>query len=100
MKHWQHGRYRMHEAALTTIDNPHDPFTEFLAWFTFDAAHGYHTPSVLARLVRSSPELSYEEQLMANEAVIDELINENVIGIYKKVTREIPNPFENEIKEI
>ena len=46
------------EHMLTTVDNPYDPFTEYDEWFTFDRALGYNTPGLLARVVKSSHELS------------------------------------------
>jgi hypothetical protein len=75
---------------LTTVDNPYDPFTEYDEWFAWDARAGYHSPSFLARLVVSYDELSLADQHLAIEEAIDEIVKENVLGIYRKVTREIP----------
>lgn len=80
---------RVTEAMATTMDNPFDPFTEFKPWFSFDISHGYHTLSLLGRVVATSNELSQLDQLLANERAVDEIIKENVTGNYKKVTREI-----------
>ena len=38
------------ECALTTYDNPFDPFTQFDSWFAFDTEKGYYTCSRIARL--------------------------------------------------
>ena len=70
---------------LTTIDNPYNPWTQYDEWFAWDAQAGYHTPGYLARIVRSSDELSDEDQSLAIEQAIDEIIEENVLGIYKRV---------------
>ena len=70
---------------LTTIDNPYNPWTHYDEWFAWDAQAGYHTPGYLARIVRSSDELSDEDQSLAIEQAIDEIIGENVLGIYKRV---------------
>ena len=70
---------------LTTIDNPYNPWTHYDEWFAWDAQAGYHTPGYLARIVRSSDELSEEDQSLAIEQAIDEIIEENVLGIYKRV---------------
>lgn len=78
----------MIEAMLTTTDNPHDPFTNYDEWFAFDARHGYHTPSYLARIVVASDELSEADYNLAIEQAIDEIVEYNILGIYKKVTRE------------
>lgn len=71
---------------LTTTDNPFDPFTEFDEWYGFDQTKGYNTPSFLARVVRTSDELSEADQDAAIEDAIDEIVNENVLGLYKKVS--------------
>lgn len=70
---------------LTTIDNPYNPWTHYDEWFAWDAQAGYHTPGYLARIVRSSDELSDEDQSLAIEQAIEEIIEENVLGIYKRV---------------
>jgi hypothetical protein len=75
-------------SRLTTIDNPHDPFEDYPAWYSFDVSSGYHTSSFLARIVQSSDQLSEADQELANELAIDEIVKENVLGIYKKVTKE------------
>ena len=73
---------------LTTVDNPHDPFTDFAAWFQWDTMHGYHTPEFLGRIVQDSHELSEADQLLATEQAIDEIVAENVSGVYRKVSRD------------
>lgn len=74
---------------LTTVDNPHDPFDDYPAWFAYDASSGYHTPEFLARIVVDSFELSEADQELANEQAIDEIVRLNVLGIYRKVTRDV-----------
>lgn len=69
---------------LTTIDNPYDPFTEYPQWFAFDTAAGYNTPSYLARVVRSSHEMSETDQNLAITQGIDEILEFNLQGLYKK----------------
>ena len=78
----------MAEHMLTTIDNPHDPFKDFDAWYQYDEAAGYHSSAYLARIVQSSYDLSEADQLLAIERAIDEIVEENVLGIYQKVSRE------------
>lgn len=74
--------------ALTTIDNPHDPFTDYTSWFNFDTRHGYHSASFLARIVKGSEELGETEYHRAIEDAIDEIIQENILGLYAKVVVE------------
>jgi hypothetical protein len=75
-------------SMLTTMDNPYDPFDDYDQWFAYDSRMGYHTPSFLARIVVTSDEISETDQNVAIDSAIDEIIKENVSGIYKKVTRE------------
>lgn len=76
------------EHMLTTTDNPYNPFTQFDDWNAFDMEKGYHTLSFLARVVLRSPDLSEADQFEAEEMAIDEIARENVLGIYRKVTRD------------
>ena len=74
---------------LTTEDNPYDPFDNFDEWFAFDEQKGYHTSSYLARIAKTSPELSYEDYNNEINRAIDEILRFNLTGNYKKVTREL-----------
>lgn len=74
--------------ALTTFDNPYDPFEEFTQWFMFDEEKGYHTTAYLGRIARTSNELSDAENDEEIERAIDEIIKYDCQNIYKKVTRD------------
>ncbi len=74
----------MNEHMLTTVDNPYNPVTQFDEWNTWDQAAGYNTLAYLARVVRTSDELSDADQSLAYEDAIDSIINENG-NLYKKV---------------
>lgn len=76
----------MSESMLTTVDNPYDPFTQYDEWRAYDEAHGYYTSEFLARIVRTSDEMSDTDQSVAIELAIDEIVQENVLGRYRKVT--------------
>ena len=75
-------------SMLTTVDNPYDPFDSFREWHAWDEANGYFTNSFLARIVNNSLELSEADQELAIELAIDEIVMENVNGMYRKVSRE------------
>lgn len=75
------------ESMLTTVDNPYDPFTHYDDWFNWDARAGYDTPAFLARIVRTSDDLSDADQSLAIDQAIDEIVKENVLGMYRKVTQ-------------
>lgn len=73
------------ESMLSTIDNPFNPYTQYEEWLVFDEAHGYYTSEFLGRIVKTSDELSDTDQSLAIEAAIDEIVEENVLGLYIKV---------------
>lgn len=70
---------------LTTFDNPYNPFTQFEKWFLFDTEKGYNTCAYLGRIVRTSDEFTEEENDLANERAIDEIIKYDFRNIYRKV---------------
>lgn len=72
------------EFMLTTIDNPYSPFTHWDEWYAFDEAAGYHTSGLLARITITSLELSETDQNLAISYAIDEIIQENILGLYTK----------------
>lgn len=74
---------------LTTIDNPFDPFTQYDEWFAYDSQHEYHSPSLLARIVGVSDELSDVEQSHSIELAIDEIVEHNVSGMHIKVSKDM-----------
>lgn len=70
---------------LTTMDNPYNPFTEFDEWLAFDESSGYYTTQYLARITITSDDLSEADQSLAIEHAIDEIVEINANGMYKKV---------------
>ncbi len=78
----------MRRCMLTTFDNPYDPFEQFTSWFLFDVEKGYNSCAYLGRIVRTSDQLSEEENELEIERAIDEIIKYDFRNIYKKVTRQ------------
>ena len=74
--------------ALTTKDNPFDPFTDFDKWYAYDEAKGYHSCSYLARIAKPASQFSDRDQVLEINRAIDEIIELNPLGIYTKVSRE------------
>ena len=73
--------------ALTTFDNPFDPFSQFDNWFLFDVEKGYYTCGYLARIAKTSDSLTDEENNAEIERAIDEIIKYDFMNIYKKVKK-------------
>lgn len=71
--------------ALTTVDNPYNPFEQFVPWFLFDEEKGYHSCAYLARIARTSEQFSEEENDLEIERAIDEIIKYDFTDRYRKV---------------
>lgn len=70
---------------LTTVDNPYNPATQFDEWNTWDQTKGYHTLSLMARIARTSEELSDAINNYEIDKAINEIIKFDVLGVYKRV---------------
>ena len=73
--------------ALTTNDNPFDPFEQFIPWFLFDVEKGYNSCGRLARIANISNDLSEKEKDDRIESAIDEIIKFDILNVYKKVIK-------------
>ena len=76
------------EYMLTTVDNPYNPFTDFNAWLTYDIRMGYNTSAFLGRVAMLPEDLPEPYQSLAIQIAIDEIVKENVSGMWRKVSRE------------
>lgn len=84
---------KIRASAITTYDNPYDPFDDFVHWFIFDESSGYHTCSYLARVLDDSDSLTVEEASIATENAIDEIIKYDFENVYRKVVKEMDEEF-------
>ena len=75
----------MARCMITTVDNPYNPVEQYDKWFLFDVEKGYNTCSYLARIARTSEQLSDEEYDDEVERAIDEIIMNDIFNIYKKI---------------
>ncbi len=85
------------EYMLTTVDNPFNPFTQFDDWEAFDRSKGYFTSEYLARIAKTSIDLfptDYEQEI---DRAINEILEWNLLGIYRKYTKENFEPIEKRI---
>ena len=76
------------QISITTIDNPFNPFDDFVSWFLFDIEKGYYTCSKLARLSNLTDEMTDKEEIEEIERTINRLIEIDPLDIYIKITRE------------
>lgn len=79
------------ECMLTTVDNPFDPFEQFISWHLFDIEKGYNTSELLARFVELSEDMTQKEINEEIERAIDEIILNNPLSIFVKVKRKASN---------
>lgn len=76
------------EYMLTTVDNPFNPFTNFEEWLQYDTQMGYNTPAFLDRIAKLSNDLSPPDQALAVQNAIEEIVQENVSGMWRKVSKD------------
>jgi hypothetical protein len=74
---------------LSTFDNPFDPFDQFDSWYQFDLDKKYHSSELLARIARTSDQLTDEENDREIERAIDEIIKYDFLNIYTKIKKEM-----------
>ena len=79
------------KCALSTVDNPYNPFEQFPSWFLFDEEKGYHSCAYLGRIARTSDQLSDEENNQEIERAIDEIIKYDFTNTYRKVKEKVAN---------
>lgn len=89
----------MAEYAVTTMDNPWNPFTYPDEWLDWDTKYGYSTNEWLALYALTSSSLDDE----TNEHLVNDGVNDflaaNPLGIHYKVYKEEANvliPLANE----
>lgn len=75
------------EHMLTTSDNPWNPFTHYDEWNTWDTSHGYNSASLLGRIAVVSNDLQDADYERAIEDAIDEIVKNNITGVFIKATR-------------
>lgn len=88
------------EVRLTTIDNPFDPFDDFVSWFLFDSQKGYDSCAKVARVAEITDSMTDDEQLAALNDAIDSIIAADPLDVYKKAYRKTDdfNPLAPEIE--
>lgn len=72
------------ECMLTTIDNPFDPFEQFIPWFMFDVEKGYYSCNKLARIAKVSDDMTQKEIDEETDRAIEVIIDNDITNTYKK----------------
>lgn len=83
---------------LTTVDNKYDPSVDFDTWWNEDRRLGYDTSGKLARYADKygfSDDLSDERQSAIIESAIDDIVDNDFLGIYRKIKKEVENDDES-----
>ena len=75
----------MAAVMVTTLDNPYDPRTDFIAWYLWDITQGYNTCAYLARIAHITDDFPAEYNDRLVEAAIDEMIQIHNGELYKKL---------------
>ena len=78
--------------ALTTIDNPFNPFDDFASWNSFDKERGYDSSEKLMRIANLTDDMTDMEENLEIERAIDRIIELDFQNIYKKVSRDLTYP--------
>lgn len=88
----------MREVAISTFDNPYNPFDNFDEWFRYDTDKGYGSCQVLAALTETFEGMTDKEFNEEMERGINELLLADPVNLYIKVVRE-SDDFEDELEE-
>lgn len=80
--------YSENDVLITTLDNPWNPFTNFMDWYKYDRDQlGYCTWSYLCRVARINDDTMSDAEIDKEyERAIDEIIANDFLNMYYKVT--------------
>lgn len=71
---------------LSTIDNPYNPHTQWERWLAHDHTHNHYSSELLARIARTSDELSDADNELAVDNAINEIVKEDLTDTYIRVS--------------
>ena len=81
---------------VTTLDNPFDYWTQFDEWFAFDEQKGYHTCEYVARIAKTSSEMSERDYEDAVNDAVNDIVRLNITGNYVKTVEKKNNNDKSE----
>lgn len=88
----------MAASFVTTLDNPYDYFTQFDEWYAFDTQKGYNTCAYVARIAKTSSEMSEKDYENALNDAVDEILDFNLTGNYVKAVEKQKKVEEKEVE--
>lgn len=68
---------------ITTIDNPFNPFEDFASWYDFDMEKGYCSCERVARLAKTTDDMTELEIEEETERATRRLVEIDPLDIYK-----------------
>ena len=71
--------------AISTFDNPFNPFEDFDNWFLYDCEKDYYSLTKVARLAKVDDSMTEKEYAKEVERAIERLIEIDPLDIYVKV---------------
>jgi hypothetical protein len=81
--------------ALSTVDNPFDPFEEFTSWLLFDNEKGYNSSGLLMRIAKIEDGFTQKEIDEEIERAIDQIVINDFTNLYIKVKRPLKSVEED-----
>lgn len=79
------------DTALSTIDNPYSPFSQFDSWYSFDCEKGYDSCGYLDRmnqvLKNETSYLNSDEEEKLIDSAIDQIVKYDPTGMFIKVEK-------------
>lgn len=79
----------MANCALTTFDNPFDPFEDYTSWMMFDKEKGYDSAERLMRVANIADDMTQKEEDVEIERAIDRIIELDPLNVYTKVRNKL-----------
>ena len=81
------------EFMLTTVDNPFDPFDDFISWRMYDIKKSSEVGLLpcceyVAKMSEITDDMNQKERNTEIERVIDDIIKYNTVRAFKKVQKE------------
>ena len=79
----------MVRCALSTNDNPYNPFDQFNDWYRYDMLASYDSSALLARIAQTSVHFTEEENAAEIERAIDRIVALDFTNTFIKVKQDV-----------